>query len=855
MARSERHLTSHVLPPVLALVLLGVALTYLHRELADISFAAVVREIGSISWLRTLAALAFTAAGYAAATGYDLAGMRYIGASLPVRQVSLTSFIAYAVGNNIGLAALSGGSVRYRMYSLQGLTAPEIARVILFNAVTFWVGAALLVGIALLVMPDLSTSVLDASRLPLHVAGALLLAVPVVYAAASVLRRAPIQLGTWQLTVPPPRLALVQLVLSAADLIFAGATLYVLLAPQLSIGFLPFLGIYLIALAAGVVSTIPGGLGVFEAVIIAAIPGVAAAPLLGTIMMYRVIYFLLPFVTALSLLVIHEMHVRRRLVQRVVETSAARLSSVAPQIIGLGVFIAGVALLVSGAIPVGTEKLRFVSELVPLPVLELSHLTGSAIGAGLLLLSRGLFRRLRGAYVVTAAALLTGIAGSLLKGLDFDAALFLGVILLVLWAGRDEFYRVGTLTSQPFTARWNAALLLGLACALWFGLVSYRHIPYSNELWWRFAVDDEAPRALRAILVAVLTVAGFALWKLTKGGFGGRPLIESQDMNEVRRVVTEATSTHANLALLGDKRFLWSTGRDAFIMYQVSGTSWIAMGDPVGPQSAYRELLWDFRELVDRHDGSPVFYQASHELLPLYVDMGLALSKLGENARVSLPDFSLEGSQRAELRQAVNRGTREGAQFEVVPRERVPAILESLRAVSDAWIESKRAGEKGFSLGSFTDDYIRNFDCAVVTIDGSVVAFANLWPAPAGGELAVDLMRFDQRAPRAIMDFLFTQTMLWGKAQGYHWFSLGMAPLAGLATQDLAPVWHKVGHLVFMHGEAFYNFEGLRNYKEKFHPEWEPRYLASRTGLLQLPKALFDVARLISGGVKHIVAA
>jgi phosphatidylglycerol lysyltransferase len=235
------------------------------------------------------------------------------------------------------------------------------------------------------------------------------------------------------------------------------------------------------------------------------------------------------------------------------------------------------------------------------------------------------------------------------------------------------------------------------------------------------------------------------------------------------------------------------------------------------------------------------------------VDLGLTLAKLGEEARVSLDGFSLQGSHRADLRQAVSKATRSGATFEIVRRADVPAIAAELRRVSDNWIRNKSTAEKSFSLGAFSESYIAQFDCALVRVNTDIVAFANLWHAPAGGELSIDLMRYDDRAPKGIMDYLFTELMLWGTGRGYRWFSLGMAPLSGLEERPLAPLWHKLGNLVFSHGENFYNFEGLRAYKSKFEPQWEPRYLACPAGWLDIPNSLFDAARLVSGGTAGIV--
>ena len=171
--------------------------------------------------------------------------------------------------------------------------------------------------------------------------------------------------------------------------------------------------------------------------------------------------------------------------------------------------------------------------------------------------------------------------------------------------------------------------------------------------------------------------------------------------------------------------------------------------------------------------------------------------------------------------------------------------------ISDAWLGAKNTAEKRFSLGYFDEEYLKNFDCGVVRRGGTIVAFANLWRG-AQSELSVDLMRFNDGAPKGVIDYLLTESMLWGKSQGYQWFNLGMAPLSGLEEHALAPTWHKLGRLVQRYGEVFYNFEGLRRYKEKFSPVWRPRYLAAPDGLATAG-VLLDVTALISGGVGKVL--
>jgi phosphatidylglycerol lysyltransferase len=179
--------------------------------------------------------------------------------------------------------------------------------------------------------------------------------------------------------------------------------------------------------------------------------------------------------------------------------------------------------------------------------------------------------------------------------------------------------------------------------------------------------------------------------------------------------------------------------------------------------------------------------------------------------------------------------------------------LGELKLVSDGWLQKQKANEKGFSLGFFSEAYLTQMPCAVVRQDGRIVAFANLLEGADKQELSVDLMRHVGENLHGVMDFLFAELMLWGAAQGYRRFNLGMAPLSGLESHPLAPLWHRAASMIFRHGEAFYNFEGLRQYKEKFHPDWRPRYLASPGGF-SLPSVLLDVAALVSGGLKEIVS-
>ena len=273
------------------------------------------------------------------------------------------------------------------------------------------------------------------------------------------------------------------------------------------------------------------------------------------------------------------------------------------------------------------------------------------------------------------------------------------------------------------------------------------------------------------------------------------------------------------------------------------------MGDPVGADDEKQELIWHFRELCDLHAGWPVFYEVRRTNLHFYLDLGLTLLKIGEEARVALESFSLDGGKHKWMRYTLRRVEAEGCSFEIIESGNV---IDELRSISNSWLAEKRTREKGFSLGFFSEQYIRRCAVAVVRRGDQIVAFANLWNG-AGDELSVDLMRHLPDAPAGVMDYMFLSLILWGQKNGYRWFNLGMAPLSGLENRSLGTLWNRVGSLAYRFGENFYNFQGLRQYKEKFDPEWEPMYLASPGGLA-LPRILTNLTALISGGLSGVIS-
>jgi len=832
--------------------LLVAALWVLHTELDARHLSGGIEAARNLPVATLAKAVLLTAASYLLLSLYEFLGLRYIAKTVSRARVVLTAFVSYALAHSLGFPTVTGAAVRYRLYGPERLSIADVAVLAGFNAMTLFVGFAAIVGVSLLAAPAHVSGVLDLSTTWTMALGSIASTCALAYLVIAGVRGREVRIRGRLLRSPGPAMTFSQLVLGVADLSLAATVLWVLLPPEVNVHFLAFIGIYAVACIAGVVSHVPGGAGVFESIVLLLLPDAPRDALVGALFAYRLIYYIGPLSLAAVLLGLNEIFRRRTQLKIVQHAAELYIGSIVPALAACFVCLAAVVLLLSGATPAIDSRLSILRHVVPLPVLELSHLAGSVIGVGLLILARALFRKVQAAYYIAFWLLVAGIVASLLKGLDIEEALLLLVALGVLYLGRSSFYRASSLLYERLTTAWIVSVVAVLILATYVGFVSYRAVPYSNDLWWSFALHGDASRMLRGSLAAAIAVGVFIAANLLGPPRKVLDIDEPVDAQRLQAALEHADSTLALAVFSGDKRVLMSASGHGFLMYQIEGHSWISLGDPVGSRGDQRELVWRFRQLSDCHGGRTVFYQVSAEALSLYVDAGLDLLKLGEEAKVPLAGFTLEGSARAELRQAHRRTTRAGLSFEIVPPEHIEPYLGTLRTISDAWLANKATAEKSFSVGSFSESYLRRFSIALVRSLGEPVAFANLWSTAGKQEISVDLMRFGHEAPRGTMDFLFVELMLWARGQGYETFNLGMAPLSGLATHPLSPLWHRVGNFVYRHGEHFYNFEGLRRYKAKFHPVWEPRYLASPGGLA-IARVFTDISIVIAGGLKELV--
>jgi phosphatidylglycerol lysyltransferase len=828
------------------MLIAGAILVVLFSDLVpDLDYHAIILALRRTPASAIVWSIGATALSFAALVGRDACALRYIGARTSFPALLLASFCGSALGNAAGFGALTAAAVRYRVYGAVGIKPDDVARLLLFVMGGFALGLAGVGGLAGLIEVDPVAGLLGWSPQMLRIVAA-----AAVASSGCVLifgLRGEIRIGGFSLVAPSKPLAATQLALTSIRLLAAATALWVLL-PPMPVSFVTFAAIFSAATALGVVSHMPGGVGVFELVVLWAFRDRAPSDAVAAALLaYRGVYYVLPLVISAGLFALFEVRVavtpRRRNSDERLSHVAARLS---PIFIGVLTFAAGVMLLVSGATPAFGHRLTILSSHLPIWAVESSNFLGTLIGVVFLFVARGLLDRRGGAWRLAFAFTIASLGFSLAKGLAYGEVGFLSILGVLLLATRPQFHRPTSMLDQPFTTGWFAAVGIIIAAAFGILLLAFHNVDLAaHDLWELFDFDAQAPRALRALLGASILAFGVGVGQLLRAPMGIAAAPSETDLADAAEIVRKQNRSDAMLALMGDKSLIFSQSGDSFLMFGKRGRSWIALFDPIGPKTECAELIKRFVTLAHAHGGRAAFYQIPPESLPFYLDAGLTVMKLGEDARVRLTSFRLEGGASAHLRYALKRGARDGLTFELIPPECSSAEMETIAAISNDWREARMGDEKAFSVAAFEPRFIERQWIAIVRQQGEAIAFVSVMTTDARNDASVGLMRHRPKASPYAMEFLFTQLILALKSEGFETLRLGVAPLSGVRRQPLSSRWHWVGAQMWKHGDRFYNFQGLRTFKGKFNPSWEPRYLAA-SGTVGPFVALADAAALIA---------
>lgn len=500
------------LAPVLVTGIFLLAVYLLYHKLKAYSIAEIRASIEQISHGRVALSLLLMVVNYMILVGYDWLALKAIHKNLPLPRVGLVSFVGQAVSYNFG-ALLGGTSVRYRFYSAWGFTLSDIVRLVLMLAVTFWVGALGLCGIIFLIAPPVIPDELlrNMPITDIRMLGVILMLIAFAYLALCFVVRKPVHVFGKEFVFPAPQIAVAQFLVAGIDLIAAAACMWVLLPTEVGISFLDFLPGYLMAQVAVVLTHVPGGVGVFELVIMHLSHTTHEQMVFAAVLLFRIIYFIVPLLAAAVLLAIYEARQSRNMLRE----AGRWLSVLSHSIAAYATFAAGVILLASAMLPTLPGSLELIQSWIPRWLSGLGHLACALCGAALLFVSWGLERRQARAFRLAVALLCLGMAGALLKGLSWFVALMVCAVFVAVVLARGRFYRSSFFWEEPIPPHWLGGALGVLGLAFLAGWAIY-HPAWDRATSWGFEQHINAFRALAAFVGIVASLLASWIWRVLR---------------------------------------------------------------------------------------------------------------------------------------------------------------------------------------------------------------------------------------------------------------------------------------------------------------------------------------------------
>lgn len=542
----------------------------------------------------------------------------------------------------------------------------------------------------------------------------------------------------------------------------------------------------------------------------------------------------------------------------------------------IAVVLIGLINLVEAMLPKPPEVIDWMQQWFPLGASEDSRLLLLLSGISLLGLARGISRRKKAAWWLTTGLLGASALLHMIRAFDWHHAAAALILLVPLIRWRKDFIALSDAPSLNLGLK--VAPFVALALVI-YGTIGLHELGESGKLpepldWGRSftsaatavvgmddSLDTSSPdvaRFLDRLRLAGIGCGAVILFLLL------RPVLAKRvatPCDEDRKRASEILARHGTdpsdpFTLLTDKRYFFHESGEGFVAYSSWREMAIALADPVCAPELKRELIAQFTSFCRKQDWTPVFYGTSHETRPLYEQCQLITFKVGEDARIPLAEFHTQGGKFQNLRTARNKAKKDNISFRWYDAgQGIDHGLEAqLALLSERWLKEKSGGEMTFDLGAFSITDIRQNGCAIALLaDGQVECFATWRPYGGGKGRSLDLMR-GRGSPGGIMDFLILESIDHFRASEVEEISLGSAPLANTETDpSQLSREEKQVKILFEKFDRFYRYKSLFDFKRKYHPAWQGRYLAYPPGTLLARIGLAVAAVHLPGGFRGLL--
>ncbi|MEE1108248.1 MAG: bifunctional lysylphosphatidylglycerol flippase/synthetase MprF [Macrococcus canis] len=596
------------------------------------------------------------------------------------------------------------------------------------------------------------------------------------------------------------------------------------------------IGIFVIAALAGLLSMVPGGFGAFDLMILIGFKsiGISEEKILLALVMYRAVYYFVPFLVAMVLSTFEFKGLAKKQFEErfednkyfapAIETSSLFLNLLRDVLVFLPAIALGILSFITGFVFLMTNSI-----LINDAIFDVQHNTytflSSLFTLSCLLLminAKGVMHDTRRAHIISIIAATVILIILFLTFGNWLVYIWVAVLILLLFIGNMNIKMI----KRPITLMRAGLTLLFSVTIL--SLNSWLIRIQLSELLAQDSIDFDGNLMRNYFLffiIATILLVGLISYFFNKK-YIANIAMEVSEEQRAQIIDNYGGNFVSHLHYSTDKSYFINQDEDAFIMFQTHYDTIFVLGDPIGNKQSFRDLLYDFYSQANYYGYEIIFYQVKPDYLPLYHDFGNIFFKLGEEAMIPLTDFTISGKKKRAFRATVNKFESQGYFYEIVHPPFSSDFVNRLQSVSDEWLDGR--SEMNFSVGNFNEYYLNKAPVGVIRNEEDIIGFVSFMPTNYDHSISVDMIRWKENEFQ-MMDGLYLNTMLSVKEQ-YDNFNMGMAPLSNVGSHKYAFYRERFAGRIFETISHIYSFKGLRNYKEKFNPIWQPRYLVYKKG-------------------------
>ncbi len=773
---------------------------------------------------------------------YDVFGMRSFRYEIDKRDLISISFVSNSLNTLLGFGGLTGPAIKTMLLKKQNIEPKEM---ISYNAIlvtSATTGLSVFAIFALFNYRNILPLINQHKWLLIFLAAYGLYVIGYFF-----LDRVVKQFKTWAADFGLARLFKLRLELLAVSVLewLLACILFYTLAYYFynQLSFINIMSVFAIASIAGIISFLPGGVGSFDLIVIIGLQMIGLTPneALVVAILYRVFYYILPSGTAIA---VFALRVLKRTEQKGYVIKSDAYGQLVATLMAIVVVTCGALLLISALTPSLISRSKLITSMEAVVFLHFSRSISIAIGLMLLFTAKEVFLRVKRAYHVTMILLLLGGIFTFIKGFDIEEFVFIIAAMGIMRLSKTNFYRKSVLIKPSHLIA--AALGVFVLMAVYMKLSHILFSSYIRTFHYPHHIFHDVHTFVSSGAIAYgLFLIYIIVWYLKRDRIEKDPRYQGLDSGKLDLFLEKYKGHHlSHLVYLGDKHLYWAVQDQVLFAYIKFSDKMIILGDPIGEKSLFTEGIQEFQRFIDVYGYRAVFYEVDEENLSLYHDNGYYFFKQGEEAVVDLEEFNMEGSAHRTFRNVVNRFAKDGYVFEVLDPPFTDEFLDRLEPISAEWLGKRK--EMGFSVGWFNRDYLQKAPIAIVRNQesGGIIAFVSM-TLQDPEHIGIDLMRVKKEVPNSTMDFIFIQLLIHFKEQGFKHFSFGVAPLSKVGAAPRSHRAERIAHFIYEHGQKLYSFEGLRKFKDKFDPTWEPKYLAYPQ-LMSLPALLIEVTMMVN---------